>query len=482
MASISSAGIGSGLDVASLVTKLMAAEQAPLTALDKKEASYQAKLSAFGSLKSSLAALQTAAKALSTPVQLAPTKVTVADTTVLNATTSTGAIAGNYNIEVQSLAGSQKLITATGFAATTAAVGTGVITLDFGSYSTASPPVFTANANKTTKTITIDSTNNTLAGIRDAINAANTGASASIINDGTKNYLSLTSSDTGAQNAMRISTTGTSSTDLGMLDYDPSIDPAVDPTATRSSQIVAAKDAVIIVDSVKITKPSNTITDAIEGVTLNLTNTTASGVTTKMALVNDTASVKTAIETFVKAYNDTNQAITDATAYNAATGTAAVLNGDSTVRSIQTQLRSLLGNPIVGATTGSTMLADVGITSQRDGTLAIDSAKLSSALTDTSKNLRSLFSTNGENKGYGALVDIAIGRILSPVGLLPGHTNSINSSISDIAKQRVTVNARLAVIEKRYRAQFTALDVAVASMTSTSNFLTQQLAQLAKNA
>lgn len=473
MASISSAGIGSGLDVNSLVSQLMTVERLPLAALDKKEASYQAKLSAFGTLKSSLSALQTAARALSTPAQLNPTKAAVADATVLSASTGANAVAGSYNVEVVSLAQSQKLKTAAGYDATNTAVGTGVITLDFGTYDNGvSPPGFAANAAKTTKTITIDSSNNTLAGIRDAINLSNAGVSASIINNGTKNYLSLTSTDTGLANGMRIAVSDPS---LAALAYNG------DGTVGQMAQTVAPSNAVIKVDTVTVTKPSNMITDAIEGVTLNLTNTTATGVTTKLTLTRDTASVQSAIQAFVKAYNESSKALADSSAYDNATGKGAVLNGDSTVRSMQSQLRGILSNPVTGAPVGSASLAEIGITSQRDGSLAIDSAKLASVFTDSTKNLQSLFATSGENKGYGAQMDVVIGRILSPVGLLPSHTNNINTSIKGIAKQRVEITSRLDGVEKRYRKQFTALDSAVSKMSTTSTFLTQQLANLSKN-
>lgn len=472
MATISSSGIGSGLPVESLVSQLMAVERLPVTALDKKEAANLAKLSAIGTLKSSLASLQTAAKALSTPAQLSPTKASVATPSVLSATTASGAAAGSYNIEVQSLAQPQKLIAATGYTATSEVVGTGEITLDFGSYDNAVPPVFSAQAGSSSKKITIDAAHNTLAGVRDAINSASAGVTASIINDGTKNYLSLTSTSTGASNAMQISVNDPS---LAGLAYDGQ------GTAGNMGQIVAPKDAVIIVDSVKITKPSNTISDSIQGVTLNLTDTTAPGVTTKLTLTRDTAGVQTNIEAFVKAYNATTKAMADATAFDTSTGKGAVLNGDSTIRSIQTQLRQIMGASVPGAAAGTSTLSSVGITSAADGSLTIDATKLSAALGDPAKNFTALFATSGTNRGYGSQLDFTLGRILSPVGQLPTHANSINDTITGIGKQRDTLNARLVSIEARYRAQFSALDKAMSSMTSTSNFLTQQLTALSKS-
>lgn len=475
MPTISSTGIGSGLNVDDLVSRLMAVERQPLTRLDKKEASYQAKLSAFGKLKSELSAFQTAARALSTPAQLSPLKTSVADTGVLSAVTSDGAVAGNYDIEVKSLAQAQKLVSQNGYGAATDKVGTGKITITLGSYG--ADGKIDPDAPKRSVDVTIGSSNDTLAGVRDAINAANAGVSASIINDGSKSYLSLSSKTTGTKSAIEIA-----------VDPVPSDDPAAPslsafaysgPDSTGMRETAAARDAVILVDSVPITKQSNTITDAIQGVTLNLAKTTATGVTTKLTLDRDTGPVKTAIEAFVSAYNTVSKSMAESTAFDTATGKAAVLNGDSTVRSIQTQLRGILGGSITGAASGAASLPDIGITAQRDGTLAIDSAKLTAALNDPNKNLGALFASSGTNKGFASQIDAAVGRILSPVGTLPNHTKTFNDSIKDLGKQRTALNERLAVSEQRYRAQFAALDKTIASMASTSNYLTQQLASLA---
>jgi flagellar hook-associated protein 2 len=477
---ITSAGVGSGLDVDSLITQLMTIEKRPLTLLDKKEASYQSKLSAYGTLKSSLSSLQTAAKSLSTIDKFSPMKSSVADTTVLTAAPTSSAVAGSYNVEVQSLAQSQKLMSG-GYAATTSTVGKGTLTFDFGSYATDGGGVtsFTANTAKPAKTVTIDATNNTLAGVRDAINKANIGVTASIINDGTTNgyRLMVSSNDTGARNALKIGVVENGAAGLGNLAYD-----ATTGGTSVLSQTVAAKDAVIKVDNVTITKPSNVVTDAIQGVTLTLTKEMASGTTTKLTLSRDTSSVQSAIEGFVKAYNSTLTTIKDSTAFNTATGVGAVLNGDSMTRSVQSQLRGLFSTPILGAATGTAYLSDIGITFQRDGSLGIDSTKLSSALADPARDVSRLFATTDTGNGYAYQMDTVIGKILSPVGMLAGSTASLNTSIKNLDKQRDAINLRLDASEKRYRAQFTALDSMVASMQKTSSFLTQQLASMASSA
>ena len=473
---LSAPGGGSGLDINTLVSKLMAVEQQPLTALNNKEASYQAKLSSFGTLKSALSSLQTAAQALATPAKLSPIKATVADPTILSGTPTASAVAGTYNIEVQSLAQSQKLNFA-GFVDTTSANGVGTLTFNFGSYTAdnANPPNvtgFTANPAKASKNVVIDASNYTLTGIRDAVNSANIGVSASIINDGSganPYRLVFTSTDTGASNAMQITTTaGLSPFEFGAVG------------TSTANQIVAAKDAVIKVDNVTITKPNNVITDAVQGVTLNLAKE-APGTTTKMTLTRDTSAVQNAVKAFVDAYNAVNKNIGDATSYDPATKKAGALNGDSTIRSIQTQLRNLLTKPVSGAPSGLSVLSDVGITFQKDGSLAIDSTALNAAIADPNKDLSKLFASSGTARGYASQANLLLGSMLSPIGMLTSHTKSINSSISDISKQRTALNVRLVAKEQAYRNQFNAMDTAVGSMQQTSAYLTQQLSAINAN-
>lgn len=489
---ITSAGIGSGLKVDELVTQLMNVERMPITALDKKEASYQAKLSSFGSLKSAFASLQTAAKALSTPDKFTPTKATVADGTVLGASATSSAVAGSYDVHVMNLASAQKLMMSsagdTGYAATSSVVGQGTITIDFGSYTTSgSDTGFTPNTAKATKTITIGS-NNTLAGVRDAINAANAGVSASIINDGSGYRLALTSSDTGLRNEMRIKVGGDAATigELGQLAYDrTSTTDASSGTVTKGvskmAQNVEAADAKIVVDNIPITSSSNTITEAIQGVTLNLTKTTPAETSTRITLARDNSNVKTAIEGFVKAYNEANKAMKDATAFNQATGVSAVLAGDSTVRSLQSQLRSVLSSPVAGAPKGSSLLSDAGLSFDKEGTLVVDDAKLTAAIADPAKDLSKLFSSGAGTKGYAWQADVLVGKILSPIGPLANRASAVQESIKRLDDNRDAINARLAGVEQRYRNQFAALDTLIANMTTTSSYLSQQLAALAAN-
>ncbi len=388
---ISSTGIGSGLDVNGIVTQLMALERRPLTALDAKEAKYQAQLTAYGSLKGALSSFQSAVAALASPAKFSAVTANLADTTVATATASSAAKAGSYAVEVQTLAQAHKLKSGT-FAATSTTVGSGTLTIQFGTYSGG---VFTLNPDKAAGTVTIDSSQSSLAGVRDAINTANVGVSASIINDGTGNRLVVASKDSGVANALKITVadddlTNTDTAGLSQLVYD-----AATGGTTNLTQTVTAQNALVVIDGISISKASNTLTDAIEGVTLNLlkANTPA---TTTLTVARDTAGTQAAVQAFVKAYNDLNKTVTDLSKYDAANKRASTLTGDATVRSLQAQLRGVFNTALSTAGGGLTALADIGITFQKDGTLKLDSTKLTTALGDATKDVSTLFAAVGK--------------------------------------------------------------------------------------
>lgn len=469
MATISSPGIGSNLDVRSIVSQLMAIERQPLALLDTKEASFNAKLSIFGTLKSALFTLQAAAQNINISSAFKNMKATVADSSALGATVSGATEPGYFNIEVQKLAQPEKLISADpGYASAGTVVGSGTLTLTLGTYT--DPTTFVANPAKSAVTLTIDSSNNTLAGIRDAINASTAGVSATIINNGSTNYLYLTSRDTGASNALKITATESGGAGLSDLVYDPTT-----PGATKLLEGGAAQDSVIKVNGVTVTKASNTITDAINGVTLNLTKEMTPGTSTKLTLARDNAGAHAAIDAFVKAYNDLNKQITDATTYNPVTGKGNVLTGDATARSIQSQLRRALSSAIEGAPSGLSTLADAGISFQKDGTLVVNSSKLDDALANATLDLSKLFVTNGATIGYASRINTLVGgMILGANATVNSRIDSINKSIKGIDADRTNQNARMDRIEAAYLAQFSSLDTLLGKMTSTSNYLTQQ--------
>lgn len=379
---LSSPGIGSNLDVNSIISQLMAVEQRPLHQLAQKEASYQAKLSAFGSIKSALSSFQSAMQGLTSADKFVGTRVNVSKAEMATATATGTAMAGSYQIKVDTLAQAQKLVSGH-YAATSDEVGSGTLTIQLGSY--AEDGSFTANAQNGSVTIEIDPSNNSLAGVRDAINASDAGVTASIIHDGTGHRLVIGAKDSGAENAIRISVTEDGEhPGLAALAYEGADTPSM-------RQTVAAQNAEFEIDGVRITKASNSVTDAIEGVTLDLLQ--AADETFTLSITRDNAPARSAAENFVKAYNDLHKVLSDVSAYNAETRQGAILQGDSTVRGIQTQLRGLLGTTLDSAGGGLLRLSDIGISAERNGSLRLDTAKLNKVLDDPSKDVATLFAS-----------------------------------------------------------------------------------------
>ncbi|CAH1903604.1 Flagellar hook-associated protein 2 [Candidatus Nitrotoga sp. HW29] len=392
-----SATTGTSIDVNSIVSQLMSVEQQPIAKLNVKEASYQAKLSAFGTIKSALATFQTALQGLSNASKFQTVNATPSDATIFSATAASTAIAGSYSLDIASLAQAQKLV-ASGQTSSTAAIGAGAattVTFDFGSISggtfSAATGVytgaaFTSNGNAT-KSITIDSTNNSLQGIRDAINAGKMGVTATIINDGsgTPYRLALSSDNNGVNNSLKISVAGDTAVS-NLLANDPA-------GIQQLAETVTAQNANFKVNGVTVSKNSNTVFDVIPGVTLNLNKITTSA--TSLTIVRDTAAISNSISGFVKAYNDLSATLTTVSAYNPASKTGALLQGDSTVRSLQSQLRAALTTTITGTSGALTTLSQVGVSFQKDGSLALDNAKLGNAIANNFNDIAGLFAAVG---------------------------------------------------------------------------------------
>jgi flagellar hook-associated protein 2 len=467
---LTAAGVGSGLDVKGLVSQLMAVEQQPLTLLATKEASFQSQLTSLGSVSGAMSTLQTAAQSL-VSASAAAYGASASDSSVLTATAAGNAVPGSYAIAVTSLAQQQKLVTVLGQSSTTVAIGASVsttLTFQLGTISGGTlvngiySPVatFVADPVKPFATVAIDSTNNTLAGIRDAINAANTGVTATIINDGSSSpyRLSLTSNDTGAASSLKLTVAGDGNIST-LLSYDAST------TTQNLTQTQVAQDAKFSVDGVNITAAKNVVTDAIQGVTLNLAKASpTSPATSTVTVQRDTSGLTAALNALVQSYNSVNQAISSVTAKGA------VLQGDWAVLGLERQVRTILGGAQSGGT--YTTLSQLGITFQRGGSLALDSSKLTAALSTNVGDVASL------TMAIGTAIKSAADNLLGTTGPLANETGGINRSIKDIGSRRTVLQARLDATQARYQAQFSALDTLLSSMNSTSTFLTQQLGNL----
>ncbi len=461
MATISSAGVGSGLDIENIITNLMTVERQPITQIQKLQTGLKADISAYGRVQGALSALQTATASLKTPAAFAAAKASVSDGTVLTASARTGAAVGSVTVEVSQLAQAQQL-TKSGFLSSSAVVGTGTLTLELGSYS---GTTFTANPDKSPKSITIDSSNQTLAGIRDAINNAQAGVTAVIVNGDAGSQLFISSNESGTKNAVRISQSGGNG-GLSAIAFDNGA------TAGGMSEKAGPLDAKLKVNGVDVTRASNTVSDAIDGLTLTLTKTNIGSPVT-VGVAADTGTSQTNIGNFAKAYNDLNRILRELTAYDPATKKAGELNGDATIRSIQSQLRGAFGN--VASNGGFSSLSELGMTFASDGSISVNSSKLTDALANPAKSVSRVFATTNGADGVAALIDKRITSMISTDGLVSGKVEGLNLRVSNLDKRTEALETRMTSIEARYRAQFTLLDTTIASMNATSTYLKQQL-------
>lgn len=398
MATVSST---SAIDVNSIVSSLMSVEKQPLSLITNQKTAYEAKLTAYGTLKSALSTFQTSVTALSSASKFNAQSATSATPSIYTATANGSATIGNYAITVDQLAKSQK-IALDGVANTTDVIGTGTLTIAFGSYkpevvSPATPASFTANPDKASFNVVINSSNNTLAGVRDAINAANGGVTATIVNDGTANRLVITSKDTGEVNSLKITVAdsdgdNTDNTGLSRLAYDPL---ATAGGGKNMSQLQAPLNALLNIDGIDVVKASNTVTDAIEGITLNLLGT-SNNEPVNLAVASDQAKIKESVTAFVDAYNKVMDTLKTLTKYDETGKSSGKLLGDATARNVTAQLKSVISKTV---DTGGTItsLTDIGVGFQRDGKLALDSTKLTDAVTNHFDDIAALFSTSARS-------------------------------------------------------------------------------------
>ncbi len=397
MATITSLGIGSGIDLNSLMDQIVAAERSGTeTRLDSEQANADAEISAFGRLSSDLSIFQSSLSSLRSSSSLKKFSTSVSDSTVFSATTSSVAQEMNSTVVVDKLARAHSLVSSTGFVQTDAIVGTGTLTIRFGTTTydsgTDTYSGFSVNAEKSTQTITVDATNNTLAGLRDHINQNDYGVRASVVDDGSGFRLVLTSDDAGAANSLEITASGGDG-GLSILDFN--------STATTAQQTVAGQDAELTVDGLAITRESNTVSGAISGVTLNLTKADP-GQSVNLSVTRDTASVSTTIESFVSAYNGLISTAADLQSFDPNGETApGVLLGDPTLRLVINQVSNLISGSDPNLTGSVRALADLGISVQYgsdtflDGQLDIDDTVLSRALADSADDVASLFAKEG---------------------------------------------------------------------------------------
>ncbi|MHA6231475.1 flagellar filament capping protein FliD [Pseudomonas fluorescens group sp. PF-69] len=450
-ATVTSLGVGSGLDLDSILESLEdSKETSLLDPITAQEDSVEAEISAYGTLTSTLTTLQSAVEALADESLYKSLTTTLSGTGVTAATTSE-AEAGTYQLEVTQLAQAQSLTT-DGIADKTTALGTGTLTLQVGT--------------KEAVSITLDSSNNTLEGIRDAINAADAGVTASIVSDGsdTPYRLVLTSDSTGTESEMTVTYTGTDSTDeaSSLFGYDGS--------TGNMTETVEALDAKLTINGISISSQSNTVEDALEGVTLSLSTT---GSSQTLTITQDTDAILDAITTFVDAYNDYVTTVDDLTAYDADTDTAGELLGDSTTRRISSELSSDLYSAIGSGT--YSYLSQLGISLQVDGTLSIDEDTLTTALEDNIDAVSEFFIGTDDTTGFITQMSTDLDNYLDEDdGLIVAKTDSLESKLEQLEERYVEKQALIDSEMARWTDEFTQLDTLISELNSTADYLTTQ--------
>lgn len=461
MASISSLGAGTSLDLNTLYDNLQTAEQTKLTPITTQQTSYKAKLTAWGVVQTALTKLQTASDALKNTSAIAQSKVSSTNT-AFTATLATTATAGSYSVEVTQLAAAQSLLSPKVSSKDT----------DLGDSSMSSRTITIAQpGQKDPLTVTLASDQTSLADVRDAINAKQGSVSASIIKaDDNSYYLALTSRDSGTTNEMTITTDDSSLAQY--ISYDPS------SSTNVMTEQVAAADAKVNINGIAITRSSNTITDAPEGVTLNLTKTNTGSPET-LSVVKDNQPMTDAIQAFVDAYNSLQTTIANQTKYTAVDqgstsqdSSNGDLLGDGTLRNIQTRLRSMLSTN--QGTGDLSTLSQLGITQDVTGKLTVDSTKLSKALDEKSVDVVSFLSGDGKTTGFATQTSSLLKDMLGTDGSVQNATAGINKTLKNLSDEYDRVNAQITATMARYKTQFTSLSQLVSQMDQTGSYLTQQ--------
>jgi flagellar hook-associated protein 2 len=479
MATITSTGLGSGLDVNTIVSSLMAIERRPLVQLQSDASGLSSQLSTFGQMQSLTSTMRDKAAAIASVTMWNKTAASSSNASVIGAAVvpNGGAVAGAYSIAVSQLATSQSLTSRT-YTAATNNVGEGSLTIELGAWSGTPPTAFTAQADATPISVSVEATD-TLETLRDKINGAAGGVSATIITDAAGARLSIRSKETGEENAFRITASettddGVAATGLSALAYDPS------NGVSNMARNEVATNALAKINGIDITSASNTLNEVVDGLTLTLSSVTTTPV--QVNVTADTAAVKTAINDFVTAFNALASFIQTQTKYDETTKTGGPLQGDSTVLGFQTQLRGVVNESSNASSMWST-LSDVGITMQKDGSLRTDSTKLDAALTNLPE-LRKLLATDGTSTATSGFMDRFrdLGdAVLATDGTFDARTDSLNARVESNKDRQEMMQNRLTLTEARLNAQYQALDASMSRLSAQSSYVTQQLAMLNAN-
>jgi flagellar hook-associated protein 2 len=475
MATISSAGIGSGLDVNSIVTQLVALEKQPLKSLQLRATNVQAQMSAFGQIQAQFAALTDVATKISLPSAWGARSASSSNANAVTISASATANATSFSLDVDALAQSQSI--SSGQMTADTAVGAGSLTLRLGTW-TGAGSTFTPATGSSDVSVSISATDKVV-DIAAKINAASAGVVATIFNDGTSDRLLLRSKNTGEAAGFRVQSVDTA---LAGLVFDPENAPAGGMAAV-GIPVQYGQDAKARFNGLAVTSASNTLTGNIPGVTINLLATTTTGYGTPgevkapatLSIREDVTPAVKNVEEFVATYNALNKMLTEVTKYDAATKATGLFQGDSSIVGLQNVLRSMTETSSLGATIQH--LSDVGLERQRDGSLTLNTAKVSAAANDGTA-LQQLFTNNNSNpltNGF-ALKFRDLGRgVLATGGSVVNKAASLQNVLDRNTKEQDKVNDRAAMVESRLRKQYSALDLQMGRLSALNAYVSQQV-------
>lgn len=446
MATTSSLGIGTGVDLQSMLTSILTAERAPIKTLDTKIAAANTKISLYGTLKSKLDALQTAADTLQFPSRLSALSASSSDTTILGASADYTAAVGSYGTEVTQLASAQKSFTVAYDAGTT--FGAGNLTFTVGGVAATPIPLGAGSS---------------LQDVSSAINAAKLGVTATVINDSDgKQRMVLTGNKSGSGNDFSLTSGLTpSGSQASLASFD---------TTTVGLNRTVAQDAKMKIDGIEVSSSTNTFTN-VAGLTLTAVKLGTSNVTVQ----NDSTKITSAVQAFVDSYNAVATLIKSNSGYDLATNTGQAFSGDSTTRSVLNSLgnaRTTVPTELAGATLNS--LSALGVSIQQNGQLKLDTAVLSTAISTSATDVVQALNA------YGKSFSTEVTGLLASDGSVSSRLSSLDSTVKRYKDSQAALEIRVSLVEKRYRAQFTALDKLVSTMQTTSSYLSQQIAALQK--
>ncbi len=458
MAGIQASGVGSGIDTNSLVSQLVAAERAPQERrLNRSQSQVDAQISAVGSLRGALSGLQSALSSVRTVSAFQGRKADVSDDSILTATAAASAANGRYNVEVRQLASAQRLASGPFASGAASVVGTGTLSISVAG---------------SAFNVAIAAPDNTLSGIRDAINnaAGNPGVQATLIQavDGAR--LVLTSSKSGQAGAVRVTASGGDG-GLDALVYNPGV-------LSNLSELSPARDAEVRIEGFTVTSATNVLGDAIDGVSLSLREAEI-GTAVQVTVGTDSAQTTDKIRKFVADYNAALGTMAQLRRFDPSTREKGPLLGDAMLRTIETRLRSEISKPTEGVAAQYSSLSAIGIRTGADGKLTIDETRLTTALNADFDAVGRMF---GGEQGVAGRLYAAVDLPLQTGGQITTRSIDMQNNKRSIETQRDALDQRMAAVERRYRAQFVAMDKLLAQLQSTGNYLTQQLDNLPKPA